>query len=212
MFSPKSMSFDAITVLLNSPERDERDRLTERWRDHKLSELNFVGVVAALLTGCLTSTGSWPNVLPNGRSAPWQVRTSWYIGIVFGLASILSAADQTIRLHRLSSHRDALSHIRHLLRSAAEDVDGTIRPRYWQIYTWQLPVLFLTCSVITMIVGIMVLVWSATWHPGRSDWWDENTKSAITLTIVAGLTVALFFTSQISLYSSVSELEEDESD
>jgi hypothetical protein len=127
-----------------------------------------------LITGCLTSTGSWPNILPNGRAQPWEVRTAWYVGIIFGLMSILCAADQTIRLHRISAHPDGLAHIRHLLRSDVKDVDGSARPRRWQIYSWQLPVTFLTCSVVTMITGMWVLIWAATANDG--GWWNENSK------------------------------------
>jgi hypothetical protein len=32
-------------VLLNEGDPQEQDRLTEKWRDHKLQELNFIGVV-----------------------------------------------------------------------------------------------------------------------------------------------------------------------
>ncbi|PSK40017.1 hypothetical protein B9Z65_7957 [Elsinoe australis] len=38
-------TYDPIFALLNADTRDERDRLTEKWRDHKLSELNFIGIV-----------------------------------------------------------------------------------------------------------------------------------------------------------------------
>lgn len=40
-------TYDPIFALLNADTRDERDRLTEKWRDHKLSELNFIGVVVS---------------------------------------------------------------------------------------------------------------------------------------------------------------------
>jgi hypothetical protein len=79
---------------------------------------------SALLAGVLTSTGSWPNILPNGERSPWSVRTSWYCGIILSLFSILSAADQTVRLHRLSSHRDGLKNIRKLLAKNCEAKTG----------------------------------------------------------------------------------------
>lgn len=34
-----------IEILLNAEDTEERDTLIARWRDNKLSELNFVGVV-----------------------------------------------------------------------------------------------------------------------------------------------------------------------
>lgn len=46
--SGPSLSESPILDLLNCPEKHERDRLTEQWRDHKLKELNFVGVVVRL--------------------------------------------------------------------------------------------------------------------------------------------------------------------
>ena len=38
-------TWEPIEILLNTDDEQERDDLTKRWRDHKLSELNFVGIV-----------------------------------------------------------------------------------------------------------------------------------------------------------------------
>jgi hypothetical protein len=135
---------------------------------------------SALLAGVLTSTGSWPNILPNGQESPWPVRTSWYCGIILSLFSILSAADQTVRLHRLSSHRDGLEHLRKLLAKSGyhnkSPKSGSLRPSLIQIMTWQMPVMFLTTATICMIVGMFLHVWSATTHMSRPALWDDNTK------------------------------------
>jgi hypothetical protein len=134
---------------------------------------------SALLAGVLTSTGSWPNILPNGETSPWSVRTSWYCGIILSLFSILSAADQTVRLHRLSSHRDGLENIRKLLASHGPNrsaKSGQLRPSLVQIMTWQMPVMFLTTATLCMIVGMFLHVWSATTHLKSPGLWDDNTK------------------------------------
>jgi hypothetical protein len=134
---------------------------------------------SALLAGVLTSTGSWPNILPNGEESPWPVRTSWYCGIILSLFSILSAADQTVRLHRLSSHRDGLEQLRKLLANSgnrSSSKSGSLRPSLVQIMTWQMPVMFLTTATICMIVGMFLHVWSATSHMSRPALWDDNTK------------------------------------
>lgn len=161
IFSPPTVTYDPLLLLLNHHDREERDRLTEKWKDNKLQELNFVGVVSALLANVLTSTGSWPNLLPPGTTTPWFVRTCWFCGIVFGIASVLTAADQTIRLHRLSSHKNGLALMRHSLRSEKRDDDGSFRPRAIQVYTWQLSVLFLVGSALCLLLGLFLLVWSA---------------------------------------------------
>lgn len=124
IYAPDAATYDPIEILLNTEDAKEKDELTIRWRDNKLSELSFIGVVAALLAGVLTSTGSWPQVLPSGRESPWPIRTAWYCGIILSLFSILTAADQTVRLHRLSAHRDGLDGIRRLWlrRTASESI------------------------------------------------------------------------------------------
>lgn len=103
LMKPLQTTYETITILLVAETEQERDELTKQWRDHKLEELNFIGIVGALLAGCLTSTGSWPTILPNGRSSPWTVQACWYTGIVFALFSVLTAAQQSVRLHRLSA-------------------------------------------------------------------------------------------------------------
>jgi hypothetical protein len=136
------------------------------------------------LTGCLTSTGSWPNILPGAGPQPWQIRTCWYIGIIFGLTSILTAADQTIRLHRISAHRNALPRMRIILRGNAKEKAGRIQPTRPHMYIWQLPVFFLACAVVAMMTGIWVLVWMATFEGGKFVW-NENAKvSSFSMTTI----------------------------
>jgi hypothetical protein len=114
-------------------------------------------------------------------SSPWSVRTSWYCGIILSLFSILSAADQTVRLHRLSSHRDGLHNIRELLSKTNGErrhstKTGRLAPSLLQICTWQMPVMFLTSATVCMIVGMFLHVWSATTHLNYPSLWDDNTK------------------------------------
>jgi hypothetical protein len=112
------------------------------------------------------------------------VRTSWYCGIILSLFSILTAADQTVRLHRLSSHRDGLSNIRKLLsktngEKSHSSKTGRRKPSLLQIITWQMPVMFLTSATLCMIVGMFLHVWSATTHLHHPAMWDDNTKVRI---------------------------------
>jgi hypothetical protein len=47
IYAPDPSTYDPIEILLNAETEDERDELTAKWRDNKLSELNFVGVVVS---------------------------------------------------------------------------------------------------------------------------------------------------------------------
>jgi hypothetical protein len=177
IYAPDASTHDPIEILLNSDDLKERDQLTEKWRDNRLNELGFVGVVAALLAGVLTSTGSWPDILPNGQQSPWPIRTSWYCGIILSLFSLLTAADQTVRLYRLSSHRDGNRSLRRLLADSKSVRDGSrLRPSRSQLYAWQMPVMFLTTATICMIAGMFLHVWSATRHLEHQELWNSDFK------------------------------------
>lgn len=201
VYAPGASTHDPIEILLNTEDPEERDRLTENWRDNRLNELSFVGVVAALLAGVLTSTGSWPAILPNGKISPWPVRTTWYCGIVLSVFAILSAADQTVRLYRMTSHRDGKIQIRELLtRFNGKRRTGRESPSMAQLYTWQMPVMFLTTASICMIVGLFLHVWSAIEGIDHDNWWSDDAKVAVVFTIIGGLSIIMFFIGQITLY------------
>ncbi|KAF2791426.1 hypothetical protein K505DRAFT_248971 [Melanomma pulvis-pyrius CBS 109.77] len=208
IYAPDSSTYDPIETLLNAEDPEERDRLTERWRDNRLDELSFVGVVAALLAGVLTSTGSWPNIT-SGEQDAWHVRTSWYCGIILSLFSLLTAADQTVRLHRMSSHRNALNNIRNLLampdgKRRRSKSTHRLQPKTSQVYAWQLPVIFLTTATLAMIVGMFLHVWNAT---KDLQWADPNFKVALIFTVVAVLSIGGFFAGQASMYVPDNEVE-----
>jgi hypothetical protein len=113
-------------------------------------------VKGALLAACLASTGSWPNVLPNDRDKPWEVRAFWYSGLVFALFAVIISCQQSVRLHRLAAHRDGLKYIRASLTEKGPDGP---RPLVLQLYAWEASVLCLTASIICAITGLTGLVW-----------------------------------------------------
>lgn len=41
----RATAYDGIDLMLNCENEEERDDLTQKWRDHKLQELNFIGTV-----------------------------------------------------------------------------------------------------------------------------------------------------------------------
>lgn len=49
IYAPNASTYAPIEIILNTQDEAEQDRLTERWRDNRLSELSFVGVVVSIL-------------------------------------------------------------------------------------------------------------------------------------------------------------------
>nr|RBQ92261.1 hypothetical protein FVER53263_11762 [Fusarium verticillioides] len=176
-----STSADTIIQMLNEDSQTEQDEMTKNWRDHKLQELNFVGTLGALLASCLSTTGSWPDVLPNGRNKPWSVRTMWFSGLVFALFSVVIAGVQSMRLHRLSAHPDGLTLIRNSLGRRRES-DIKARPSWLQVYAWEFSLAFLVLAIFCMVIGLTILIWAGTEFgpskPREDGWWDGNSKES----------------------------------
>lgn len=70
---------------------------------------------------------------------------------------------------------------------------------------WQLSVHLLVLSVITMLAGMFILIWSATGGPkvrfGGEDWWNNEAKLAITFSTIGLVVATLFLWEQIELYT-----------
>ena len=146
----------------------------------------------------MTSTNSWPNVFEEGNSKPWPVRACWFSGLIFALAAVLTAASQSIRLHRLSCRTDANDAIRALLSSKVRGRNGETLPRQSHIYLWQTSVMYLMISVFILIAGLFFMLWAAA---GGRDWWDGQAQLAITFTVVACVVIVMFVWEQITLFS-----------
>jgi hypothetical protein len=52
IYLPDPSTYDPIEILLNTHDKNHREELTRKWRDNKLSELNFVGVVVRTFDAC----------------------------------------------------------------------------------------------------------------------------------------------------------------
>lgn len=212
LVAPAETTYATIMVLLNCDDPHEQDELTKQWRDHKLSELSFIGIVSPLVAVCLVSTGSWPDVMPNTNSKVWYIRAIWFSGIIFALFSVLTAAQQSFRLHRLSAHRDGLHYIRLCLvrdRKPLDSEDGQMKlvPRPFQIWSWQSSMMFLLMAVMCLILGMLMLVWSGVVRNTEGVVWDGNAKLAIFYTVVLLASIGYFLATQVSLMVGVSPAE-----
>ncbi|RMX84719.1 hypothetical protein D0869_04365 [Hortaea werneckii] len=196
LIAPSDTTYDAILHCLTADTLEQRDELTKQWRDHKLEELNFIGVVGALLAGCLTK---WPEFSLDCA----DLLVHWHRLRPLCCPYCCSAIHPA---PRLSAHKDSLKNIRHYMGCKVRDSEGVsrIKPRRFQVYGWQASIMFLTLSVAALIIGMCILIWSSTQfgpykRKGESSWWDSNAKLAVTWTILTLVTIVAFLVAQVSL-------------
>jgi hypothetical protein len=99
----------------------------------------------------------------------------------------------------MSCRPDANDSIRGLLGKQNPASNGELVPRKTQIWLWQVGIVYLMWSVVFMIAGMLMLVWTAA---GGENWWNGQAQLAIAFTIVACLVGALFAWEQVALFSS----------
>jgi hypothetical protein len=66
----------------------------------------------------------------------------------------------------------------------------------------------LTLSVLCMLGGMFILIWSSTGHTNGS-WWNSDSKLAVTFTIISSGVICLFIAEQVTLYSYDSDRPEN---
>lgn len=170
---------DQATAIANrtSCPTSQSGRLLATWKENHLSQLNTIGLTAALFGGVIGVSFTWPVLLPaveHDVLAPdfqSTVTGIWYAALVFALTSIATSAHQAVALNRLGSHPAGVSKLRDLL--GKEGNDGTWRARKLELFIWQTPLSLLNTSIIFYAVGLGILVWSSV-AEGGTDWtWND---------------------------------------
>lgn len=166
-------SYRSIREVLDAEPGYEQDLLTQRWSDFKQKELYFVGITvrlnclegsapnlmrkqAALIASLFGGAFSWYNI----DESAWTSKCAWYLGLLFIIASISSATQQSITLFRFSSRSDACEMIRKVL-GTRKGKDGRRLPQQLQVYIWQVPVMLLRLGIIMFLLGLTILLWDS---------------------------------------------------
>lgn len=184
---------DPISNLLNAADAEEADKLTEKWTDAKLKELNYVGISSALITGTIASAFSWYSV----QDDPWSTEACWTSALVLALTAISLATQQTIGLSRLCSGDDGWLKVRRLLgeadpcddcrrrpgkksgaHSPRRHAGARVRMKKRQLWIWQTPVMLSNFAILLFVVGLMISMFVRAVR-SRRDWTSGDLQIAI---------------------------------
>lgn len=73
-----------------------------------------------------------------------------------------------------------------------------------QVFAWQLSAWLLVGSVLAMLAGMFILIWSSTLTDTQQlfqDWWNGEAMLAVTFTAIAVVLGVMFLIQQYTLYS-----------
>jgi hypothetical protein len=180
-FVPWRITYDPIAQLLqadastnapttsNSSNMSMADDLTLSWTERKLSELSYVGITVrcslsismrsrnlfagsfkcALIAGVVSAAFSWRDL----DQMFWATKGLWYGSLIVDLTSISLATQQSLALNRICCSSDRFQRIRTML-GTSKDGQGISKPRWTQIYVWQVPIMLLNIGLILFLAGL----------------------------------------------------------
>jgi len=189
--------------------------VTIEWKKALLAELNFVGIVAALVASVVTS------IVVGSSTFSWHVRALWLSALLFALTSISIAAQQAMALTRTCYNQksikrieDALSRIEHttevipsnaevipskegVISSVAEVIPSKadIIPSKLDVYVWQIPVILLSGAILLFVIGLNIWVFEAA---VREQTWGDDKKTAVFFGVMATFAFAHYLISCVS--------------
>lgn len=91
---------------------------------------------------------------------------------MFIIASIATATQQSIILHRFHSHEDPTERLKDMLGYQCHKPNHW-HPRLAQLFIWQIPIMMLRFGVYMFLIGMSILLWNAAYNQGdwsSSDW------------------------------------------
>ncbi|KAI9847111.1 MAG: hypothetical protein M1838_001015 [Thelocarpon superellum] len=201
VFFPWAAVYDPINVLVNADPRPHENGPSELavqtkvWVENKIGELTLVGILCALLAATISAGFAWDNA---GDFA-WPALALWYAALLFSLASICIATQQSVSLRRLMVHRQGPQRVRHLLGIADESRIGHFRPRESQLWAWEVPIILLNYGIIVFCIGLGIIMWQ-----NAALSWDglgnRETKVAIAASVCALLAAGCYAFCLFSMY------------
>ncbi|KAI0900756.1 hypothetical protein F4806DRAFT_449820, partial [Annulohypoxylon nitens] len=197
LFTPLSVHTEPIRILLKKSNR--HPKLIRQWSKAKLQELQYVGVVSALMASVLCSAFTWP--LANDTI--WVVTALWYSGLVFIIAAISTATQQAITLNRFECLPNGDDQIKHML---GYEVEGKTVPRSSVVFIQQIPVMMLRFGVYCFIIGLAVLLGYSAYKDG--NWFSPEAKTVTMFAAVMVFVLWCHFFSVFSSYSRWSDIAE----
>lgn len=149
-----------------------------------------------VLAAAVIGSFSWNSAI----EAYWLAAACWYCSLFFSVLGILLSAQQAAIFHLLGDipsdplAKETAKVVRRYLplliteprkrtdvsdksQMIGESVEGGCRPRWHMVFTWQCPVMFMSYSVCTFLLGLTVLVITPLIHVHERGWTGDATVS-----------------------------------
>ncbi|KUJ11668.1 uncharacterized protein LY89DRAFT_688845 [Mollisia scopiformis] len=183
----------------------ERGAVIERFIAVKQRELDTVAVASALVASVVASLLSW-SWFP---VPPYTAKIALLCALVHSLLAVGIAGQQSIALGRASLHSGHWAFFMPTISGRARYFDESeiTDASRLQCFAWQIPSMLVGNSIIFILVGIAISVFSAARKAGC---WGDEVVTAICLTISLLFGLGSYFISWMSIeWKILEEIEHD---
>jgi len=159
-----------------------------KWKKALQDNLSSVGIVGALVASVITS------LLGGSAILSWPVRALWLSALIFALASIYIAVQQTMMLtgivynnpRDVARLRHSLCHPMSIMPPRWPHEKEKFIPHMLAVCFWNITVMLLTASILLFVIGLNIWIFQAAVRGG------DDKKIAVFFGVMATFVVAIY--------------------
>jgi len=171
----------------NCEDEDKKNPITQ-WKKGLQDNLSSVGIVAALVASVITSFLGGSTILS------WPVRALWLSALLFALAPIYIAVQQTMMLtgivyndsQNVARLRHSFCHPMSTMPEGWPDAKEKFEPHKLAVCFWNITVMLLTVAILLFVIGLNIWIFQAAVRGG------DDKKIAVFFGVMATFVVAIY--------------------
>ncbi|MCJ1250779.1 hypothetical protein MMC30_008007 [Trapelia coarctata] len=156
----------AVQQMIDIHNNTERNDIILQWAKDKRAEFKHVSLAGTIVASAVTGSIQWQQ----SSSAHWIVLAAWYGGLLLSLFCIIIAFHLSILIATYTARSDGAQK----LLSVVKTKKGN-KPSITGLYILQVPMMLLSYSIISYIMGLIIMVMEVLWR----DAWSDNSKIAL---------------------------------
>ncbi|KAF2807173.1 uncharacterized protein BDZ99DRAFT_522798 [Mytilinidion resinicola] len=151
----------ALEQVLDTDDLEDQDSKVARWQHGKKAEYKTAGIAGAVVASAVTGSLQWSNA----TEAHWLVRATWDGSLIFSLFCVIIAFHLSIVINTADIRVGGKKELMESLRGDSQSSSSK-----FGLFIFQTPILLLSYSIMSYLIGLTLLVVSPLWnHPSVDE-------------------------------------------
>jgi len=172
----------AAQQMINTKKEERKKASVQQWALDKRTEYNWVSLAGSIVASAVTGSIQWNQT----AAGHWVVLGAWYGGLLLSLFCIIISFHLSIVFATFGARIDGAYRMLDMVRVVKVENKQTVeKPGFGALWILQVPIMLLSYSIISYIVGLIVLVLVPLFRGLGGD--DQNIAIAFIVYLTFGL-------------------------